>query len=214
MKYRCDKIFDCEDQADEENCDYFEVDADTYNKKYPPVNRKHGIDVDVLLTVESLQNIKELDMSFDAKFTLKMEWFDSRLRYKNLIDDDYKNLLTNLVKEENKRNIWIPEILFSNTDENIKVVNGPRTILFIDKQGSHTIAPLTSLNEDFFYKGSENMLVLNVGYTLSFQCKFQLNAYPFDTQTCRIEVINLFKKIFTSLWIRGICKYVIYQCNI
>ena len=87
MKYRCDKIFDCQDQADEENCDYFEVDDGTYNKKYPPVNRKHGIDVDVLLTVESLQNIKELDISFDAKFTLKMEWFDSRLRYKNLIDD-------------------------------------------------------------------------------------------------------------------------------
>ena len=188
MSYRCNKIFDCEDQADEEDCDYFEVDDGTYNKKYPPFNGEHGIDVNVLLTVESLQNIKELDMSFDAKFSLTMEWFDSRLRYKNLIDDDYKNLLTNLVKEENKEKIWIPELLFSNTDENIKVVNGPRTNLFINKEGLHTIAPLTSLNEDFFYKGSENMLVLNVGYTLSFQCKFQLNAYPFDTQTCMIEV--------------------------
>ena len=47
MSYRCNKIFDCEDQADEEVCDYFEVDDGTYNKKYPPFNGEHGIDVNV-----------------------------------------------------------------------------------------------------------------------------------------------------------------------
>ena len=191
MKLRCDKIFDCDDRSDEENCDYFEVDAKTYNKKYPPISRKEGTSVKVHLDIKTLKNIKELDMNFDAKVTLTLEWFDSRLYYKNLLDNERPNI----VKEESKSQVWIPSLVFNNTYEDIMVTNKVNSILLIHKQGNHTTAPLASINEDFYYKGSENMLSLQIGYDLTFQCEFQLKNYPFDTQKCLIEVNSIFINI-------------------
>ena len=184
MHDRCDKIFHCEDRSDEEDCDYFVVDSSTYNKKYPPVSDEKETEVMVYIVIEKIQNIKELDMSFDVKFTLALEWLDSRLKYKNLLNSHW----TNLVKEENKNDVWIPALVFNNTNKNVMIQNGPKSALFVRKKGKHVNSPLTSVNEDFFYKGSENTLILKVDYSLTFQCDFVLNTYPFDTQTCTIQV--------------------------
>lgn len=147
------------------------------------------MEIKVHMVVEKLQNIKEIDMTFDAKFTLTMEWFDSRLKYKNLQNSRF----TNLVNEENKAKVWIPNLVFNNTGKDVMVTNEPKAILFIDKQGHRTQdhLSLTPINEDFYYEGSENMLVLKIGYELTFQCEFQLQGYPFDTQTCMIEVSHI-----------------------
>lgn len=187
MKYRCDKAFDCKDQSDEEDCDYFIVDSKTYNKKHPSISKEQKMEIKVHMVIKKLQNIRELDMSFDAKFTITMEWFDSRLTYKNIFD----NYLTNLVKEENKAQIWLLELVFNNTNKDVMTTNGPNSALFINKQGNPTNAPITNINEDFYYKGSENKLVLTIGHDLTFQCDFQLKHYPFDTQRCLIEINNI-----------------------
>lgn len=192
MKYRCDKIFHCEDLSDEEDCDYFEVDVKSYNKKYPPISIQKGTEVKVHLDIQKFKNIKELDMSFDAKVTLTLEWFDSRLTYRNLLDAAWPNI----IKQENKDQVWIPPLVFNNTYENIMVRNEENSILFIKKRGNHTNAPLTSINEDFYYKGSENILALTIEYDLTFQCEFQLQGYPFDTQVCMIEVNTIFIHIY------------------
>ena len=187
IKDHCDKVFDCEDGSDEESCDYFYVDPNNYNKEYPPISKNSGVDVKVHVAIDKLQNIREIDMTFKAKFTLTMEWFDSRLRYKNLLDTE----LTNLVREEHKSQLWIPPLVFNNTDENIMVTDQTTAVLFINKRGGHTAAPLTSINEDLYYEGSENVLVLKIDYDLTFRCNFHLGDYPFDTQICKIEVLPI-----------------------
>jgi hypothetical protein len=96
--------------------------------------------------------------------------------------------LSNIVKDEQKDGTWIPPIIFNNTDKNIMVIESHNPDLFIRRQGNHTNSPLTSVNEDFLYKGSENILDFRVGHKLTFQCDFQLHAYPFDTQVCMIQV--------------------------
>ena len=184
MEDRCNEAFDCEDNGDEKECDYFTIDPMTYHKEYPPIIKGRDMNVYVRLIINQLQDIRELDMTFNAKFTLKLGWTETRLTYINLLDTDLKNL----VWKENRAKLWIPPLVFNNTDENVMVADQPNAFLFIFKRGNHSNAPLTSVNEDYYYEGSENYLVLWIDYDLTFRCDFQLKHYPFDTQICNIEV--------------------------
>ena len=184
MMSRCNKIRDCVEHDDEENCDYFKVDTHHYNKEYPPIKKQQKIEVKINVIIEQIEKIKDLDASFEAKFTILLEWLDARLQYKNLLTGE----LSNIVKEEQKSGTWIPPIVFNNTHHNARVTDSRNTELFIRRQGNHTKSPLTAVNEDFLYKGSENMLDFRVGHKLKFQCHLLLHAYPFDTQVCMIQV--------------------------
>ena len=63
------------------------------------------------------------------------------------------------------------------------------------------------MDEREIFKGSENRLILTQTYTHEFQCVYQLDDYPFDKQTCSIDMttsdldtstLRLFPK---KLWI-------------
>jgi len=64
----------------------------------------------------------------------------------------------------------------------------PMANIFIEKQGTPQVAPPTVLDETVFYKGSENFVVYRTEYNLLLNCIYDLSLYPFDTQTCTIEV--------------------------
>ena len=48
--------------------------------------------VNISINIESLQNIEEVKLSFSAKFNLVAEWFDPRLTWNDLNDDDFLNI--------------------------------------------------------------------------------------------------------------------------
>ena len=91
MHYRCDGGFNCKDKSDEDFCDLLLIDG-RYNKDYPPQNRGKPVDVTVYSIIESVQNIKEIDMDFNAKFTISLEWKDERLTFSNLKEGDFANV--------------------------------------------------------------------------------------------------------------------------
>ena len=184
MDDRCDGIFQCEDKSDGDDCDLFDTDKETYNKDYPPRKEGKPVEVKVNVSIVAIQNIKEIDMTFSTKFTLSLEWYDERIRFSNLKNED----LTNLVGYQNMEKIWIPPLIFNNTKKNIMVVPQPTASLFINKRGNYTVAPPSSVNEDFYYQGSENVFVYKIDYEMTCNCIFNLYEYPFDTQTCEIEV--------------------------
>ena len=47
---------------------------------------------------------------------------------------------------------------------------------------------MEEIDEREIFKGSENTLTMNQTYTHEFQCIFDLRKYPFDEQTCSIEL--------------------------
>ena len=66
---------------------------------------------------------------------------------------------------------------------------------------------IEEVDEREIFKGSENRLILTQTYTHEFQCVYQLDSYPFDKQTCSIDMttsdldtstLRLFPK---KLWI-------------
>ena len=185
MSNRCDGIFQCIDKSDEDECKLITINKQIYDKDYPPRKEEGAaLDVKVKFIIDAIQNVKELHMTFSSKFTLVLEWHDERVRFSNLKEED----LTNLVGYEKASKIWIPPLIFNNTQKNVMVSLDKTASLFVNKRGSHQIAKLSSINEDYFYMGSDNILLYRIDYKMTFSCVFLLQRYPFDTQTCQIEV--------------------------
>ena len=61
-------------------------------------------------------------------------------------------------------------------------VNEWRTDVNVQREGNHTLSKQKVLDETYLFKGSENSLVMTQSYTHDFQCVYQLQRYPFDTQ--------------------------------
>ena len=52
----------------------------------------------------------------------------------------------------------------------------------IAREGNFTRSGLEVVDESEMFKGSENTLSMKQTYTHKFQCNYNLDRYPFDTQ--------------------------------
>ena len=200
MTERCDGIFQCSDMSDEDDCHLVTINKEIYNKDYPPRHEGHPVKVNVKVIIVAIQQVQELDMTFSSKLTLVLEWYDQRVHFSNLKSKD----LTNLIGYEKAADLWIPPLIFNNTKQNVMVALTPTANLFVNKKGKPEMASAASINEDFNYQGSENVFVYRIDYDNTFNCEFDLSKYPFDTQTCQIEVCF---NILNGL------KNIIYRCK-
>ena len=182
--YRCDGGFNCKDKSDEDFCDLLLIDMGRYNKDYPPQHRGKPVDVTVYAIIDSIQNIKEIDMDFNAKFTISLKWKDERLIFTNLKEGDFANVPS----PEKIGQIWIPPLIFNNTKERFMIARDPTAGLFIQQTGKASLSESASVYENTYYAGSENDLLYVLDLELTLKCTFRLQHYPFDRQTCLIEV--------------------------
>jgi hypothetical protein len=84
LKKRCDGVADCDDKFDEKKCEIVIIDQNIYQKEQPPLNKEtHQTKVSVDMTVISVDNFDEIQMSFSAKFTVELQWCVSFLSYNN-----------------------------------------------------------------------------------------------------------------------------------
>ena len=58
------------------------------------------------------------------------------------------------------------------------------SVISIQRNGTPEISPFASIQNDHVYSGSENDLILSQVYTTRFTCKYDMRAYPFDSQKC------------------------------
>lgn len=122
-------------------------------------------------------------MKFYFLFALSFRT-DWRLSFLNLKTDSMSNLLN----DDEKQIIWIPNIIFYNNPETNYVKIDPLTTLYIQKEGQPENGFNFTLNEYQQFKGSENGLVYENMYELKFHCELELHFYPFDTQHCFLNV--------------------------
>jgi hypothetical protein len=75
IKKRCNGVADCEDKLDERHCGMVIMDEDIYKKEYPPITKKTlHTDVKVEITMFSVDNFNEIEMTFTAKFSVHLHW--------------------------------------------------------------------------------------------------------------------------------------------
>ena len=215
MERRCDQVTgkepNCRDRSDEKGCEliHFE-DAESYNKIIPPVESAADgsvIPTNVSITINLIKivEIEETDHSIHLQFQISLQWRENRVQYKNLKKETSLNTLT----EKDIRRIWLPLIVYDNTDQKEVTRLGMDwewvTRVTVTREGEFHRAGYQQVDEIEVFKGAENRLTMNQTYTWEFQCKYELQRYPFDTQVIKYKANN-FSTILRSVRLKWLWK--------
>ena len=213
---RCDNFQDCADVSDEKNCMLVYKDEEKYLKdKTPPVkNKKEKLPVELSIDIKEIISINEVEQIINIQFKLEMTWFDSRLQYYNLKENQKMNTLTFPELE----GIWVPQILFSNTQHQLISKKDEKSFALVVKNGTGTMSS-HEINENIeIYEGSENLLKFVRVYAIDFRCDFDMRWYPFDIQTCTMDLelngiltdfVDIFPGVFRYLGDEELTQYII-----
>ena len=140
------------------------------------------VEVKVSLTLFKVVAIEEEDHSIELQFQINLEWKENRATYHNLKSETYLNALSQV--EINK--LWLPLVVYLNTDQQETTRLGWfsewSTDVNVKREGNFTRSGYEVLDETYLFKGDENRLIMTQSYTHDFQCVYQLQRYPFDTQ--------------------------------
>ena len=184
MQKRCNQILDCRDKTDEKACGMV-VLPKSYTKNTPPISTTETggmIPVSVNISMDFLKMVKivESDNKIFIQFTIYLEWIENRATFQNLKDEKSLNILG----EDIVHQLWYPYVIYDNTDmkDAVTLEDGLLTTVLVSKQGKFTRSDPTFLDEVEIFQGSENQITLSQTYTKTFQCKYLLHKYPFDTQ--------------------------------
>ena len=113
-----------------------------------------------------------------------MEWLDGRLEFYNIKLDEAMNVITT---EELER-IWLPIIVFDNTESDQRSILDGKSFATI-KRMKRGIGSDSTFSEDIdIYKGSENTITMSRLYNIEFFCDYDMRWYPFDAQTCYMDM--------------------------
>ena len=128
-------------------------------------------------------------MYFSLKFGILCKWMDNRLSYQNLNVDYRENSVPWAVAHNM---IWTPKFTFSNHNEKdpekqvLKHIESSTLVIFKNGNGKH--ADVSQIDEAKVYNSSEIELSMKTFHFMKFHCDFDLTNFPFDRQTCYVEV--------------------------
>ena len=190
MEQRCDQTSNCKDESDEDNCRTI-IMKDNYNKKIAPftydtVRHKNiPVTINVSMSIIDILKIEEVHHKFMLKFRLSLEWFDFRVKYYNLKKDRSSNAMST---EEVER-LWIPFLVFENTDHSEATEGTKDTELTLTREGEYITSDMDQVEEINIFEGQFNRITFEQIYTKQFECVYDLVLYPFDTQVCTVNLI-------------------------
>ena len=142
--------------------------------------RSHDpVKVDVSTSLKNVIDISEVNQIIELKFDILMEWYEYRVNYHNLKTDEAFNTLS----DEELRSLWIPYIIFENTDNNEAIeIDGMRSTVFISRESGFQRSGIEIADEIEIFSGASNKLTIGQTYSKQFHCTYLLHFFPFDTQ--------------------------------
>ncbi len=137
------------------------------------------------IDILSILDIKEVENVISLQLQLQLSWIDNRLTMSNLKDDKNLNTLT----LDFRSRIWIPEIVFYNTQDKMESKNDKKAFATITREGGFVPSPGSQLENAYIFKGAENPITISRVYDSEFLCEFNMASFPFDTQICSVVMV-------------------------
>ena len=132
-----------------------------------------------------IQDIQEVSQYIEVKFEVSLKWKDARVLFYNIKQDEEMNTLT----MDEQVSLWTPTLVFWNTKHQLRTINDKNTFASIRQEGNGSMIEKESNEDILVFQGSENSILLSRVYSTQFYCEYDMAWYPFDIQTCRIELI-------------------------
>ena len=142
------------------------------------------VTVNVSLLDFELKGVSEVEHKFHAKFQLVYEWYERRITWHNLKDEETLNELS----EHHFEKLFVPSLLFKNTKTMERTKLDSATELFGRKERSSQKPADKELLEVALFSGSENPVVYSRSYFMEFTQDFDLQFYPFDEQLVTVKI--------------------------
>jgi hypothetical protein len=188
---RCNQQTDCTYvTSDEDDCNIVIIPSG-YNKVTPPEAINKGltgsINISISVVILGLLGIDINNNLFTVKFQMVLGWNDYRLTMLNLLNDSDSNSLS----YDQWSNIWVPVIKFNNSRESVlsnEISNDDSSSVFIVRRGKFNQDNRNSLQQDFIFNGSQQVLFKRSFYTVDFICTYDLQWYPLDSQFCKMNL--------------------------
>ncbi|XP_066938288.1 uncharacterized protein [Macrobrachium rosenbergii] len=172
MSGRCDKVTDCLDWSDENDCDLVQAPFGYASVIQP--SRNLDVQLQVILEIMTV-SLRKSTLQLDLVISLR--WYDEHMTFCNLRRKD------NFILEGEQHKLWKPSIEIAPkmgfSEENV-------TSLMINREVDGVIK-----GDDTTYQGSENSLQQVTKMQPLIRCDFNLVQFPFDIQRCSLNITLL-----------------------
>ena len=187
---RCNNKPDCPDKLDESNvgdvCAMIEFPEGHRKDEIPRrFSNDDLLQVNITMVVVSFLELNEMGQTLKATFNLRSKWFDGQLTFRHLQRDTDLNFLWPTTYAE----LWRPIMIFENIDPSKD--HHERRLRYTVRRNL-TMLPIVrnpgTANASNVFNGSDHRIERSKEYTYSWRCVYHLKWFPFDHQTCNMEL--------------------------
>jgi Neurotransmitter-gated ion-channel ligand binding domain len=125
----------------------------TLNKAFPSQSEKP--DTNITAEIHNVLSINEIDDTIKVTVKLILEWYDSRLMFRNINSSQHFNILN----ENESTKIWQPEVVFINiVQKNFEYNVKPHVTIIMNDLQIGKLSDYTEVHSSQLYSGNKNII--------------------------------------------------------
>jgi Neurotransmitter-gated ion-channel ligand binding domain len=122
-------------------------------KAFPSNSEKPNINITI--EIHNVLSINEIEDKIEVTIKLILEWYDSRLMFRNIKSKEYFNILN----ENEAAQIWQPKIVFINIEQkSFEYYLEPQVTVIMNETQIADLSDYTAMHSSKLYSGNKNVI--------------------------------------------------------